>query len=47
MGRRYLTDILNDSASLASMVADAWGDLSSEGEFRSIIEGWRSRFNND
>lgn len=47
IGRRYLTDILNDSASLASMVADAWGDLSSEGEFRSIIEGWRSRFNND
>lgn len=44
VGRRFLANILNDYASLASMVADAWGDPSSEGEFHAEIEGWNSRF---
>lgn len=44
LGRDRLVGILNDASMLASMVADAWGDLSREGEFRSYIESWRSRF---
>ena len=44
LGRDYLIEILCDSSTVASMVADAWGDPSRESEFRAQIEGWRRRF---
>lgn len=34
-GRDYLVEILTDAATVASMVADSWGDTSREAEFRT------------
>ncbi|WP_460945907.1 hypothetical protein [Okibacterium endophyticum] len=44
LGRNYLLEMLDDSATVASMVADAWGDVSREGEFRAHVDGWMRRF---
>lgn len=44
MGRDYTVEMLTDSSTLASSVADAWGDPAREMEFRAFIDGWRRRF---
>lgn len=44
LGRDYLVEILTDSATVASMVANTWGDTSRETEFRAHVNGWRRRF---
>jgi hypothetical protein len=43
-GRDHLLEILTDAGSIASMVADVWGDTSREAEFHAHIEGWHRRF---
>lgn len=44
LGRDYLVEILTDAATVASMVADAWGDTSREAEFHAHVDSWRRRF---
>lgn len=44
LGRNHLIELLGDSAYVASMVADAWGDPTREAEFRAQINTWRHRF---
>lgn len=44
LGRDYLVEILTDVATVASMVADAWGDTSREAEFHAHVDSWRRRF---
>lgn len=44
LGRSYLTEILTDVATVASMVADVWGDPSREPEFRTHVSSWRRGF---
>lgn len=44
LGRNYLVKILADASTIASMVADAWGDTSREAEFHAHVDSWRRRF---
>jgi hypothetical protein len=44
VGRDYLIEILEDTATVASMVADAWGDTSREAEFHAQVDRWRRGF---
>lgn len=44
LGRIYLVEIMTDAATVASMVADAWGDPAREVEFRVGVDGWLRRF---
>ncbi len=44
LGRDHLVEILTDAATVASMVADAWGDLTREREFHAHVAEWRRRF---
>lgn len=44
LGRDYLIEILTDASTVASMVADAWGDTSREVEFHAYVDSWRRRF---
>ncbi|WP_285723898.1 hypothetical protein [Psychromicrobium xiongbiense] len=44
LGRDYLIEILVDASTVASMVADAWGDTSREAEFHAHVDSWRRRF---
>jgi hypothetical protein len=43
-GRGLLIETLTDAATVASMVADAWGDASHEAEFHAHVDSWRRRF---
>ena len=44
VGRDHLIEILADAATVASMVADAWGDPSREAELQAQVDGWRRMF---
>ncbi|GGM62642.1 hypothetical protein [Microbacterium saperdae] len=44
LGNDYLIEILTDASTVASMVADAWGDTSREAEFHAHVDNWRRRF---
>lgn len=44
LGRDHLVEILADSSTVASMVADAWGNPSREAEFQAQVDGWRRVF---
>ena len=44
VGRDFLVEVLADAATVASMVADAWGDPTREAEFRAQVTGWGQRF---
>lgn len=44
LGRDYLVEILADASTVASMVADAWGDTSREADFHAHVDSWRRRF---
>lgn len=44
LGAEYLIEVLNDSAAVASMVADTWQDLSREAEYRGTVERWNAGF---
>lgn len=44
LGRAHLIELLTDASTVASMVADAWGDTSREAEFHAHVDGWRRRF---
>ncbi|MEE6286288.1 hypothetical protein V2J52_01320 [Georgenia sp. MJ173] len=44
LGSDYLVEILTDASTVASMVADAWGDISREAEFHAHVDNWRRRF---
>lgn len=44
LGRAHLIEILTDASTVASMVADTWGDTSREAEFHANVDGWRRRF---
>ena len=44
LGGDHLVEILADASTVASMVADAWGDASRETEFHAHVDGWRRRF---
>ncbi|MDR0593843.1 MAG: hypothetical protein LBG60_11415 [Bifidobacteriaceae bacterium] len=44
LGRDHLEQVLTDSFTVASMVADAWGDPSRENEFRARTDQWRRQF---
>jgi hypothetical protein len=44
LGRDYLVKILGDASTIASMVADAWGDTSREAEFHAHVDSWRRKF---
>ncbi len=44
LGRSYLIEILTDAATVASMVADAWGDPSREPEFHARVDKWGRGF---
>ncbi|QGH70781.1 hypothetical protein [Pseudactinotalea sp. HY158] len=43
-GRDHFIEILDKSATLAGMVADAWGAVTREGEFRAYVDEWSRRF---
>lgn len=43
-GRDHLVEILTDVSTVASMVADVWGDTSREGDFHAYVDSWRRRF---
>lgn len=43
-GRDHLVEILTDASTVASMVADVWGDTSREGDFHAYVDSWRRRF---
>lgn len=40
LGEAYLLEILDDAANVAAMVADAWGDIARESEFRAVVSRW-------
>ncbi|MFV0461192.1 MAG: hypothetical protein ACK5MT_20765 [Actinomycetales bacterium] len=44
IGRDYLIEILTDASTVASMVADVWGDTTREAEFHTHVGSWRRRF---
>lgn len=44
LGRDYLVEILTDASTVASMVADTWGDTSREAEFHAHVDSWRRKF---
>lgn len=44
LGHDYLIEILTDASTVASMVADSWGDTSREAEFHAHVANWRRRF---
>jgi hypothetical protein len=44
LGRDYLLQILEDASTVASMVADVWGDPAREAEFHAQITAWHRRF---
>lgn len=44
LSRDCLIEVLTDAATVASMVADSWGDPSREAEFHAQVDGWRRRF---
>lgn len=44
LGAGYLVEILSDAATVASMVADTWQDLSREAEYQRTIDRWSARF---
>ncbi len=44
LGETYLLQILDDSANVAAMVADAWGDATRENEFRAGVARWRKQY---
>ncbi len=44
LGAEYLIEVLNDSATVASMVADTWQDVSREAEYQGTVERWRAGF---
>lgn len=44
LGHRYLIELLTDAATVASMVADVWGDPSREAEIRAEVYEWLRGF---
>lgn len=44
LGAEYLIEVLNDSATVAIMVADTWQDVSREAEFQGTVERWSTHF---
>lgn len=44
LGAEYLIEVLNDSATVATMVADTWQDVSREAEFQGTVERWSTHF---
>lgn len=44
LARGCLVKVLTDAATVATMVADSWGDSSREAEFRAQVDDWCRRF---